>query len=147
MGVAKGRCRQEWTNRCREIFFLVTLRYSVPQVASRCWNLQRRTLAPGRSSHALAKCEVKSAACAKFTVYPDAAAHFSHQSGTDGQTQSHSPVSSRRRAVGLGKNVEDRLLFLGRYPDSRVRHRAMQKDSVPQWHLCPPFQSRSHHAQ
>ena len=101
--------------------------------------LQSRTLALGRSSHVLAEREVEFAACTEFAVHPDASAHFPHQSGTNGETQSHAAVNSHCSAVALRKNVEDRSLFLGLYSDSCVRHGAMQQNAIPHRHFYIRF--------
>ena len=75
---------------------------------SYCGAQVERALTICRSSQSLAERKVEFAARAEFAIHPDASAHFFNQPATNGQTESHSPVYPRRRAIGLRKHVEDR---------------------------------------
>src|SRR5713101_5556657 len=75
----------------------------------------------GRHSwHADVRSEVKLTARARFTVHPNTASHFLNQSRSNSQSQPHTAVLTRRRAVGLGENIEDQPLTFHRYSNAGI---------------------------
>src|SRR5580698_8724216 len=104
------------------------------------WNPDQR-LFLGRRWRCLASdsqtdCEVEGAPLAGLALYPDLSSHRLHQPRGDGQTQTGSPESSRRGAIGLRKRLEDELLFFRRDANAGVTHDEVQLQfiAIPSLH-------------
>src|ERR1700712_493262 len=74
--------------------------------------------------------EVKPAAFAELTFYPDVPSHEGNEPGRDRQAQTRAAILPGGRRVRLCKCREDQLLFIDWYAHTSVAHHEMQAEII-----------------